>query len=264
MFTTDQKAWLQGFAPARAWPAHEYFCKCALCHRPRSKYNMRAVGRQIGNAVPSSLGRFVGAIVLPLLPAPRGARACFLPHHCALPPSRSPSSPPPALFAARVPTRRMPPAQRPPPPPRWGLARALPATPLPAGRPLLPAPGLTPPHRPRPGLWTPSSLGRRDGPRSLDSEENPGDAASPAPADRPHPLVGRLIAQRWYRKYWYIGLILDVHDAARKVTATATATAATSPTRATSPPGRSPRCSPRTANGSRCRSPAFSGTGYPP
>jgi hypothetical protein len=54
------------------WPAHEYFCKCTLCHRPHSKYNMRAVGRQIGNAVPSSLGRFVGAVILPLLPAPRG------------------------------------------------------------------------------------------------------------------------------------------------------------------------------------------------
>ena len=72
VFTTSQKAWLQGFPDSRVWPAHEYFCKCTLCHRPHSKYNMRAVGRQIGNAVPSSLGRFVGAVILPLLPAPRG------------------------------------------------------------------------------------------------------------------------------------------------------------------------------------------------
>jgi len=31
------------------------------------------MGRQIGNAVPACLGRFVGNVLLPLLPAPRAA-----------------------------------------------------------------------------------------------------------------------------------------------------------------------------------------------
>ena len=96
VFTTSQKAWLQGFPDSRVWPAHEYFCKCTLCHRPHSKYNMRAVGRQIGNAVPSSLGRFVGAVILPLLPAPRGDARLLRPSPlhagtepaAALPPAR--------------------------------------------------------------------------------------------------------------------------------------------------------------------------------
>ena len=40
-----------------------------------------------------------------------------------------------------------------------------------------------------------------------------GNGAAPPRADRPHPLVGRLIAQRWYGTSWYVGLILDVRDA---------------------------------------------------
>jgi hypothetical protein len=61
---------------------------------------MRAVGRQIGNAVPSSLGRFVGAVILPLLPAPRGDARLLRPSPlhagtelaAAPPPARPPRS----------------------------------------------------------------------------------------------------------------------------------------------------------------------------
>ena len=73
VFTPLETAGLQGFGPERVWPAYAYYCPCGFCHRAGSRYNMRAMGRQIGNAVPACLGRFVGNVLLPLLPAPRAA-----------------------------------------------------------------------------------------------------------------------------------------------------------------------------------------------
>ena len=72
VFSAEDCARLQGFEENYAWPALHVRCPCEHCRPKRpSGYHHRARGRQIGNAVTSSYGRFVASLLGPLLSTPR-------------------------------------------------------------------------------------------------------------------------------------------------------------------------------------------------
>ena len=70
---TDWACGVQGFPENRTWPPDGEVCECELCHpgTRKPKHRHWAKSRQVGNAVPPPLGKFVMAAALASMPRVR-------------------------------------------------------------------------------------------------------------------------------------------------------------------------------------------------